>query len=142
MDRRGTALVEVVVATLLVAVAVSAMSGALLSSGGQSNRAQDEELASVQLETLLAELRNFVTSDPTPSPDSVGAGPDIRGNYDWRLEGDACGCWALDETRAHDVTSRLPAEFRARHPEARLTYTVRLEADETRRVDAHLDWNP
>ncbi|MBI5241825.1 MAG: hypothetical protein HY926_15235 [Elusimicrobia bacterium] len=139
MGRRGSALVEVVISVLLTGVAVSAIMSAMMTASAQSGRSQEREQAALCLTQLLQELRNYVTADTDPSPDAPGgAGPD-----GWRLRGDACGCWALDETREHDVTERLPAALV--QAGAKMSYRVRIvtvNGLETREVAAALTWGP
>jgi Tfp pilus assembly protein PilV len=140
LSRRGGALVEVVIATLLLAITVSGVFAALLTASTQTGSLTEREQASQHVDLLLDELRNYVTSDTAPSPDAPGepAGPART----WRLPGDACGCWALQEG-AHDVSSRLPAALRARG--ATLAYDVSVvdvNGSPLRRVSAKLTWEP
>ena len=137
--RVGAALVEVIISVLLMAVAVSAIMSAMVSTSLQSGRSQDREQVALCLTQLLQELKDYVTADPAPSPDAPGgAGPD-----GWQLPGDACNCWALDETRNHDVTARLPAPLA--QAGARMSYAVKVvQANglDTRQVTATLTWTP
>jgi len=132
-------LVEVIISVVLTGIAVSAIMGALLSTTLQSGRSQDREQAALSLNQLLQELKNYVAADTTLDPDAPGgAGP-----AGWRLPGDACNCWALDETRAHDVSSRLPA--RLTQDGAQMTYAVNVvtvNGLDTRQVTATLKWTP
>ena len=137
--RRGAALVEVVISLLLIGVAVSAIMSAMLATSLQSVRSQDREQAALCMTQLLQELKNYVTADTAANPDAPGgAGP-----TGWQLPGDACNCWALDETRTHDVTARLPAQL-AQYG-AQMTYAVRavtVNGLDTRQVTATLTWTP
>ncbi|MCX5795196.1 MAG: hypothetical protein NTY77_06875 [Elusimicrobia bacterium] len=137
--RPGAALVEIVISLLLAGIAVSAIMSAMLSTSLQSGRSQGREQAALCLTQLLQELKNYVTADTADSPDAPGgAGP-----AGWALPGDACGCWALDETRTHDVTARLPAQL-AQYG-AKMTYAVKVvtvNGLDTRQVTATLTWTP
>ena len=137
--RRGAALVEIVISLLLIGVAVSAIMSAMLSTSLQSSRSQDREQAALCLNQLLQELKNYVTADTSSNPDAPN-GADAAG---WQLPGDACNCWALDETQTHDVTSRLPAPLA--QDGAKMTYAVRVvtvNGLDTRQVTATLTWTP
>lgn len=136
---RGSALVEVIIAVLLLAMAGAAVFGALVTASRQGATGPEREQASLQVEALLDELRNFTTADTSEIPSAPG---DVHGSSrTWTISGDACNCWAL-AAGPHDVTARLPASLRVGR-QARLGYTV---AEETvngllvRRVNARLDW--
>jgi Tfp pilus assembly protein PilV len=126
-------LAEVLVSTLLIAIAVATVAAIFVSGGQQDVRIERSTLASTQLQQLLEELENFTTADSSNAADGPGGG--------WTLAGDTCGCWALQEG-THDVTARLPASLR-NDAGARLTYTVAVEdrnGSPVRRVDAVLTW--
>jgi Tfp pilus assembly protein PilV len=135
----GAVLVEIIISVLLTAVAVSAILGAMLSTSQQAARSQARERAALCLYQLVQELRNYVTADASPNPDAPGGG----GADGWRLPGDACGCWALDETQPHDVSARLPAELA--QSGATMSYTVQVvpvNGLQSRQVTATLNWTP
>jgi Tfp pilus assembly protein PilV len=139
MRRPGAALVEVVISVLLTGIAVSAITSAMLATSLQAGLGQDREQAALCLNQLLQELRSYVTADTAPSPDAPGG----AGADGWQLPGDACGCWALDETRAHDVTARLPPQLA--EAGASMSYAVRVvnvNGLGTREVTATLTWSP
>lgn len=132
---RGSAQLEVLISVLLLAVAAAAVFAALLSSSYQTKTASDREQASLQIENLLDELRNFTTADKT--------GPGPATDNTWKVYGDSCaGCAALDPG-LHDVSSRLPAAMLARN--ATLTYTVSpttVNGVTLNQVSVQLDWDP
>ena len=133
---RGGALIEVVVAVLILALTVPGIFGALLTASAQTTVSTEHERASLEVQSLLDELRDFVTANADPSAEAPGeAGT-------WHITGDDCGCWAL-QAGNHDVTTRLPADIRARG--ARMRYTVdvlMVNGQAVRRVNARLDWEP
>lgn len=137
---RGGTLVEVVISILLVAIASTGIFGALFSASLQAGVSTDQELVALQLQSVLDELRNYVTQDLTNTPDAPGQVVGV--NRNWHLQGDACACWALQEGVAHDVSSRLPPELAAR---ARLSYRVTsviVNGQQLRQVKATIDWTP
>lgn len=139
-SRRGGALVEVVIATLLLAITVTGVFAALLTAGTQSGSLVEREDASLHIDRLLDELRNYVTSDTTPTVDAPGTPAGAQRT--WSLPGDSCACWALQEG-AHDVSARLPAALRARG--ATLGYdvsVVTVNGSPLRRVTARMTWEP
>jgi Tfp pilus assembly protein PilV len=136
--QRGAALVELLVAGIVLAFAVSALVGAMLGTSRASHRSKGRETAALYTTMLLEELKNYVTADASPREGAPGDPPGS-----WKLKGDPCGCWALMEG-AHDASALLPSEFRDK-AKARLTYTVNVETvgaegDEVRTVEARLDW--
>ena len=145
--RPGAVLVEIIIAVLVTSIAVSAIMSALLSAAMQSGRSTESEQASLYLNELLEDLRNYVTADTSPGADAPGlptTGPQARpGEKSWRLPGDACECWALNPG-GHDVTEYLDPGFRAKYG-ARMSYTVsvkRINGQDTRQVDARITWSP
>ncbi|MDD5656968.1 MAG: hypothetical protein PHF00_06905 [Elusimicrobia bacterium] len=139
-SRRGTVLVEVVISILVIAAAVSGLAGALLAAAGAPRQAEVREQAAAHVAGLMEELRFYVTPEPLPDPAAPDGG---NGGHDWRIRGDACGCWALQEG-VHDVTGRLPAPFLEAW-NARMRYTVAVVAvngEELRRATVSLDWSP
>jgi Tfp pilus assembly protein PilV len=114
--RSGSALVEIMIATLLVGIAVSAIAGAMITTSMSSPRARSQTQAAVYADDVLEELKNFVTADQNPNSEAPGPG------NSYLLSGDACGCYAL-QPGVHDVSSRLDATFRATY-NASMTYTV------------------
>ena len=130
-------MVEVVIATLILALAVSSFVAGMLSTTMQARKVEGRDRGSRHTNALLQELRNYVTAAPMPAPGAPG-------NPAWHLPGDACaGCWALSEGR-HDVTALLPAELSAPPLNARMTYTVTLRlsgGDTARAVDAEMTWD-
>jgi len=133
-------MIEVVVSILLIAIAAAGVFGALFSASLQASVSTDQELASLQVQSLLDELRNFVTEDTSDGPDAPGAAS--GGTRSWRLPGDLCGCWALQTGVEHDVTARLPAPLAGR---ATMNYRVEVllfDGREVRQVRARLDWTP
>jgi Tfp pilus assembly protein PilV len=136
---RGVALFEVVISVMLLSMAASGVFGALLVASRQTASGPDREQATLQVEALLDELRNFVTADSGAGPDAPGtAAGAVR---TWKIAGDSCGCWALAEG-THDVTERLPENLRLDRG-ARMSYTVAVVTVNglaVRRVHARLDW--
>ncbi|MBI5208626.1 MAG: hypothetical protein HY927_01475 [Elusimicrobia bacterium] len=134
MGKRGSSLAEVLIATVLLASAVSTVAAVILSGLQQGGLMGTREQVALLTQGLLGELENYVTADPAPSPEAPGGS--------WALPGDSCACWALEE-RTHDVTARLPSELRERFG-ARMSYTVTVEdraGKAVRRVEARVDWN-
>jgi Tfp pilus assembly protein PilV len=131
--RRGGAMIEVVISVLILALAVPGIFGAMLSATGQTSVSVEQERAALEVQSLLEELRNYVTANPASSE-----GPGAAGG--WVLPGDSCACWAL-QAGDHEATERLPRDLRDRG--ARLRYTVDLVAvngEPVRRVHARVDW--
>ena len=138
MKRRGSALVEVMIAGLLIAIVATASVSALFTGARNNSRIQAHEDAALAVSHLLADLRNYVTAETAASEDAPGDPPGS-----WHLPGDACGsCYALSEGE-HDVKARLPEDLRLRFG-ATLRYTVVVENindQDVQRVQARMDWS-
>ena len=129
-------MLEVVISILILALAVPGIFGALLSASMQTGVSTEHERAALQVQSLLDELRDFVTASTAAAADAPGD------SGTWMLTGDTCGCWAL-QAGAHDVTARLPAEFRDHGAHLRYTVdVVMVNGQNVRRVNARLEWEP
>lgn len=132
----GVALVELLVAMLLVALAVSAVAGSLLSVSRNRGRLERREQGLLHVNQLLQELKRFVSSDP--SAQTADMAPE--GCWNFRDPPPAGAClpgWALSDG-AHDASFLLPGAWRAEFG-ARLTYTVSRPAG-LPEVAARLNW--
>lgn len=142
----GVALVEVLIAGLLLAIAVSAMMGAMLTSKRSGKRSVEREMAAMESHRLLQGLKNYVAvpAEGKEEPDAVEGAPGYPpGSGNWRIEGDPCNCWALAEGD-HDATSWLSPLFMADYPGARMTYkvsVVNINNNNVRRVAVSLQWD-
>jgi type II secretory pathway pseudopilin PulG len=139
--QRGAVMVEVLVATLLLGLSMSAMLGGMISLPLQSEKLESRERAALYTNQLLQELRNYVTG----SPIAVAGAP---GNPPWHMPADTCAglpknCWALEEG-LHDVSALLPGDLRAKPLRAKLKYEVTVRViggRELRDVRAFMEWD-
>lgn len=139
---RGSTLAEMVIATMLLAIVVVGVYAALYAAAAGTRHGGLRQQGALFARQLEEELKNYVTADTAVLAGAPGAPP-------WHLPGDACGgcsgggsCWALAEGCTHDVTARLPAEYRDGYGMT-LRYAVTLETVAGRtlrraRIDA--DW--
>jgi hypothetical protein len=95
-DAQGYTLVEVVVATLVVAATASLIMSVALTERLSSTRASGRLAAAFAVRRVSENLRVFVTADPSLAR-GPGDGPD-----GWRLPGDRSGLDALDAGH-HDL---------------------------------------
>ncbi|HBL16732.1 MAG: hypothetical protein A2X36_16360 [Elusimicrobia bacterium GWA2_69_24] len=142
-DIRGSALVEIVISTLVVVMAVAAITAALLSGSVQESSSEAREQLAVAMGQLHEELKNYVSADLTPGPDAPGVeDPPDSGTRTWRLPGDSCAaCWALQEGE-HDVTARLSSDLTTRYG-ATMKYVVTASAVNglvTRQMVTRVQW--
>jgi hypothetical protein len=149
LGRRGTAMAEMLVATLLVALAVSMVMGALLNAPTQGKRSEISEKAHSGADLLLETLANY-TRDPQAASDPEATPPGVPA---WHLPGDACtalpaDCWALAAcptgADCHTATAMLPGDFRAAPYNATMSYRVWTETsngETIRNVSATVNWD-
>jgi Tfp pilus assembly protein PilW len=143
---RGSTLVELVVAMLLVAVAVSSLMAAMLSLPRNQQASQEWERGSFCANSVLHDLRNYVK--PAGFTDAIPTAPTDMTNpaspKPWHLPGDTCtSCWAL-EAGLHDGTMAMPASCRTGTYAATLAYTVAvvvINGQETRTASAVISWH-
>jgi hypothetical protein len=147
--RRGAALVEVVISMLLIMVAVAAIMGSMLASSlqtgpsngqaGPSGVDQHQEQATLCLNQLLQELKNYVTADHTTYTQDAPNGAAAAG---WTIPGDTCSnCWALTPGQ-HTINVAQAQSTSACANAASLSYTVTSNSDGTSQVVANITWNP
>ncbi|MBI3300195.1 MAG: hypothetical protein HYZ75_18665 [Elusimicrobia bacterium] len=139
---RGTTLVEVVIAILILSVVVAGFSSGLYAAIAGTKQGDARQQASLSARQLQEELKNYVTADPTTAEGAPGSPP-------WHLPGDACtgcaggsACWALTEACTHDVSGRLPEEYRTGYLMT-LRYRVDLVSsggETLREVAIDVDW--
>lgn len=134
---RGSSLVEVMIATLLLSVAVSLITISVLNAMLIQTRVGKKEVVVNSIDRLLVELRNYVTEDTSPRAGAPGSPPGS-----WKLPGDTCNCWALKTGITHNGKFFLPAKFVGNPHNATLTYQVTLGPNGTRRVNASFDMDP
>lgn len=131
----GFTLVEVVIATLLLAVGVAGVFSVTLTARVQSKRHAGRDKINQYGRRLGEELKSYVTADIT----NLQGAP----QNSWRHPNDTCTQWALSETCTHDVTSMLPLDLRSPPYNARLTYQVYapVKAQDPRRVEISMTWS-
>jgi len=115
--RCGAALVEVVVGSMVLAMAAAIVGNVLLSSFVVKNYDRVRFTLAGETVALKEALKNYVTADTHVTLNAPGVPP-------WHMpEDSSCsGCWAL-APGTHDVTQRLPVELRSKYA-ATLKYTV------------------
>ena len=134
---RGFTLVEVVIATLLLAVGVAGVFSVTLSARVQSKRHAGRDKINQYGRRLGEELKSYVTgADPLKIHQGLPGG-------EHKHPDDTCTQWALSETCNHDVTSMLPQELRSAPYNARLTYQVYApaKAGDPRKVEISMTWS-
>jgi len=132
---RGFTLIEVVIATMLMAVGVTAVFSVALTARYRMNRNLLKSRMSQEARRLSDDLKNFVTYDSTIVDGAPGSA--------WRLPDDQCSQWALSEYCVHDVTGRLPGDLRKAPVSASLAYSVSVEPrghGYVRKVDIQMRW--
>ena len=118
MSTRGSTLLEVMTAIVIVCIAVMGVYTVIASS--RVSHAQLDEQAAVD-ESLAAAadaLKDYVTADTTladmPGPGAGGS---------WQLPGDPC-LTAFAPGCVHDAGKFISPALNSKHPAATLTYTV------------------
>ncbi len=135
-SRAGFTLVEVVIATLLLAVGVAGVFSVTLSARQQSKRHAGRDKINQYGRQVQEELKSYVTGNINDTQGAPGGS--------WHHPSDTCGEWALSANCIHDVTSMLPADLKAAPYNAKLSYTVTVEnlgSLKTRRVDIKMKWD-
>jgi hypothetical protein len=158
IDSRGSMIVELIVAVLILAVAVAVMLGGMLQSAGNKVRVQDKEMGTIFLNQLLQSLGNYVTADPSdvtkdrapnccwnflpPGTTACGAPANCPAGSGWALDEAYPAAGACAAAGCHDVSAVfLPAELRAPPHNATLIYTVTINPlTGLRDVGADLKW--
>lgn len=119
-QRSGSTLIEVVIATMVFAIAAAAAGAVLVSAltVKRTNRARSAMVG--EIASLKDELRNYVTADTAVTHGAPGSPP-------WHMPEDAScnACWALSPG-IHDVSARLSEELRE-EMKGELKYTVSVE---------------
>ncbi|MDD2805391.1 MAG: hypothetical protein PHV33_07535 [Elusimicrobiales bacterium] len=115
--RRASALIEVVLGSIILAMAVAALGGILLSSFRVKDSGQVRFSLAEYSAALKEDLKNYVTADTSITLNAPGSPP-------WHMPEDAscAACWALSPG-THDVSSRLPSDLRTTYG-ATLKYVV------------------
>jgi type II secretory pathway pseudopilin PulG len=147
-DLRGFSLVEILLATVALAIVASTIMGVVATA----HRARSEDETRVAMahagDALRAALRNYTVAWPQGGEPReqdlaeldtalVGVAGCTSGCR--RLPGDSCP-WALALTCAHDATSMLPSSLSGHPKNARMTYVVKEAADFSRSVDISVTW--
>lgn len=136
---KGAVMVELVVAAILVAVAVTAMTSVVLQGSGHRGKMQRRERGMLHAGQLLNDLKNYVTADPSAA--TQGSAP----NQCWNLRPGGMtspcpGGWALSPGQ-HDASFMLPAELRNAPINATLTYNVTVGGTGNRAVTVDFNWS-
>lgn len=136
VSRKGFTLIEIVVASIILAMVVVTCATLLISTFSSFPKEKSKYLASQEANSLKEELKNYVTDDLSITANAPGNPP-------WHLPDDAsCSdCWALAEGN-HEVTARLPAEVRATYG-ATMSYSVTIvqyQGREMRNVSINVNW--
>jgi prepilin-type N-terminal cleavage/methylation domain-containing protein len=135
----GFTLVEVVIATLLLAVGVAGVFSVTLSARQQGKRHAGRDKINQYGRQLQEELKSYVTYTHSDTPNLPATSRGLpRGQK--KHPDDTCGEWALSTTCAHDVTSMLPEDLKRAPYNAKLTYTVKMEGL-VRRVNIQMKWD-
>lgn len=131
----GFTLVEVLIATLLLAVGVAGVFSVTLSARVQSKRHAGRDKINQYGRRLQEELKSYVTADPSNLQGAPG--------NSWRHPNDTCGQPALSDACTHDVTSMLPAELKSAPFNAKLTYQVSTVAKTggLKKVEITMTWD-
>lgn len=130
---KGFSLVEVTIASLIIAIGTTAILSVATTSKMQLKRSDTKEQMNQQARRLVEELKNYV------KPASyTGAGGPNGGS--WAFPGDTAGGWALGPGD-HDVTANLPASLRNAPVNAKLLYTVTVDAGGNRRISVSMKWD-
>lgn len=129
-DSKGYTLVEVMIGILLVAVVVTSVFSLVLTSQTTSKKSGRKAQGQYYMRQAMEQLKAYVTADSGDGirgPQGVGTVGDPDGP--WKFPGDSHPGTALDSSGEHDITSMLPAEFRALFPDddVKLTYQVTRE---------------
>lgn len=114
----GHALVEVVIAMLLLLIASSAITGTVLTGRQSSGRTVRRAQAAQAVRRVTEALKIYQTADPT-----AATGPGNAPNG-WGLPGDDCGCAAFSIGR-HNLDSAVWAPDLAAQGGA-ISYRVRM----------------
>jgi type II secretory pathway pseudopilin PulG len=116
--RQGQTLIEVIVATMVAAMAATAMFSVTLSSSVSGGRSDRREVGSALIHSAQEQLKVFVSADPNSS-----FSPNVGGKW----AKDASNAWALQSGVTHDLGSLLAglAIYQGRNPS--FTYTVQNE---------------
>ena len=135
----GFTLVEVLIATLLLAVGVAGVFSVTLSARQQSKRHAGRDKINQYGRKLQEELKSYVTYTADTTPNSPADPARLPGGNK-KHPNDTCGEWALSTACTHDVTSMLPDELKRPPYNARLTYEVKKEGL-VRKVDIRMKWD-
>ena len=147
-SQAGFSLLELILATLIVAFIGAGLLGAVLASSRAGKLDADRLVARQTAASLRVALRGYAVAwEPGADPKEeelaaldtgmlglLGCSGGCR-----RLPGDGCA-WALATDCEHDAGALLPASFRAAPRNGRLTYTVSLEADGSRSIAIKTSW--
>lgn len=136
-NRKGVSLIEIIISSLILLMAATAVSILLLSTF--TSRKREEAMYGVSLgaKKLREELKSYVTGDTSILLNAPG-----RPAWHLPVDSSCSDCWALQEGE-HDATGLLPASFREKY-RAAMKYKVRSEIFRGRVVRAvriNVDWS-
>ncbi len=146
MGPRGTTLVEVLVAILLVAMVTLSVFSVTLTSKRLGGKAERKIAAANAAKRVLERLKNYISADPTAATASYAPGGDW-GFRDGSMQDSCYPRYALDPGCVpHDVSSFLPAPLRLPPYNMRMIYTVTADfppGDPNFRptVNVRVDWD-
>lgn len=140
---RGSALAEILIATLLAAIVTAGVFMSVLTSRRTTERADSRSRAAAAAKRMIDQVGNYAT--PVADASTVALAP----GGSWALAGAPCGsAWALNPTGGADgcevtnVADFLPPEFRA-NQQARMWYkveNVNLSGMPFKRVTVKVQW--
>lgn len=136
-NRKGVSLIEIIVASMILVTVSMAVSFLLLSTLTSRQREEATHNISLGAKKLRETLKSYVTADTSVVLNAPGSPA-------WHLPEDSscASCWALEEG-AHEATTLLPSDFRAKYG-ATMKYSVKKElfnGREVRNVRISVDWN-
>ena len=144
IKKAGFTLVEVVIATLLLAVGVAGVFSVTLSARQQDKRHAARDKINQYGRLLQEELKSYVTFEEELT--NLQGAP--KGSWSHPKDTSQCRQWALSNGCTHDVTALLPPELKSAPFNARLTYDVFVEAlgpadnkRNVRRVEITMKWD-
>jgi len=137
--RKGFTLVEVVIATLLLAIGITASFSVCVSVKFKVNKDDTRTRMNFYARQLLEDLKSYVTADTT-DPDLAAGAPYGTWSYCWAQGQCDAAAWALAPGE-HVVTMMLPKTLRDDQG-ATLKYFVGPGPDfDPHHVDIIMNWN-
>lgn len=125
--RKGNTLIEVMMASIILAMAVAAIGNLLLTVFTVPKRGNAQYEIAFAAKKLREQLKSYVTADTSVTLNAPGSPP-------WHLPDDSSctNCWALADG-AHNATDMLSSDLRTRY-KATMRYTVTRELVAGRQV--------